>query len=1223
VPWHDSGWNGTICQDPKANSACLALRRTSQNRDDGFESEHAGQPIEHLRKLPPCMAERGTFLSSAPHRYESRLDYSNYSKEHKHILPQSVHIPAFGGVLTPYRWMLREHAWDIASDLALEASFDREPQKGHAPDLIVNTPWVQDCDNQRALLEGFHTLLEPEESLVFFYARQTPLSDGAARQIVAVAKLEKTHALSEYPYEGGKAAGRIRSMVWERPFQHSLRPDAANPGFWHGGVVLPYHQLLEENAKSADIELERFVATVPDEAYEQFLYGTEHVTHGSAITSLQAVRSAVEAASEVLPGPWDNYLSWIDGELNRLWIMQGPAPGLGSALSCFDENFNGTLFAHALAAELEDGADPWPVVEAIFAGDRDIPASAPKLTTMQRKRFARLRGDHTDQYDLMRLLACFELTKSQAIIAFDTKEPLAILANPYLLYEQARLSSDPVSLTTIDRGLFPTDGVQTKPMLPRDPDIALDEADHPLRLRAIAIEALERASSQGHTLLSGDALALRIADLPLSRPAVVDQATLEICAEDFSPEIDILNYEDVLHAQLRRYSLAREVIATHVKTRIGNQKASSVDWAGLVEQQFSPAAEDDADELAAQAEKVEALRAMEASRIAVLTGPAGTGKTTLLKIFLDQTAIVGRDILLLAPTGKARVRLGQQTGRPSQARTVAQFLLEYGRYHTETGRYVIDVHGPTASVTTCIVDESSMLTEDQLAAICSALPTTARLILVGDPQQLPPIGAGRPFVDIIAHLDAEGAAGMARLTVSRRQSGGQLVPAASLPDVQLGSLFSGRSLPPGEDDVLSSGETPADADRLRFVSWDTPNDLRDRVLEVLAKELEAEGGDLERAVELSLGGTVSGEYINFNNGAGLSAETWQILSAHRNLASGSSELNRLIKQSTRSRRLSMAQKIWGMIDPRGADQITYGDKVICLRNHPRTRWNRDDGRQDGYLANGEVGIVNGDFGQGVAKFTKVEFASQPGQSYSFTKKDFSDEGSPYLELAYAVTVHKAQGSEFGTVILVLPRSSQLLTREMLYTALTRQRNRVWVLHQGPFNQFLKLRSDFFSETARRSTNLFGRPAMRELTINDIGGPRKAWLADKLIHATRRSDLVSSKSEVFIADALFEQEKAGKLRYSFEKPLIANGQYRLPDFTIEKGEDVWYWEHCGMMDKPDYVARWQKKLAWYKEQGITVWSKANPQGRLIVTEETRLSPFTSPSADATVKQLLAS
>ncbi|MFM2279216.1 MAG: hypothetical protein RLZZ444_1447 [Pseudomonadota bacterium] len=1233
VPWHDTGWNGRICADPVGNSACLAVRRTAQNRDDDYEASCAGTSLDDLERMPPCLAERGTFLSPRAFNHTSRLDYSNYSDEHKHILPAAVHIPAYGGVLTPFRWMLREHAWQIAEDLGLEAEAAREPQEGKAPKLIVDTPWVQEYDNQRALLEGFHSLIEADQSLVFFYARQTPMAETQARQIVAVARLTSAGKVGEYPYEGGTAAGRIRSMIWERPFQHSLRPDPHNEGFWLDGVVLPYHQVLDLAETSDDIDPAAFVAEVPEEAYTQFRYASEHVTHGSAITALEAVRTAVEASAKVLPGPWGNYLAWIDNELSRLWTMQGAAPGLGSALSCFDAKFNGTLFALALAPQLDASEDAWSVVEAIFDGTRTAPANAPKITSMQRKRFNLLKQD-ADRYDLMRLLACFEITKEQAQDVFSTADPAAVLANPYLIFEGSRLSSDPVCLTTIDRCLFPAADASATPALPREPDIELDEPDHPLRLRAIVIEALEQAASQGHTLLRADILATAVAELPLSRTVTVDAATLELCEEEFAGEIDVCEYEDQPYAQLVRFAQAGNVIRAHIEARLKHVSANSLDWAQLVTSEFGAPASDDKDEKAAQEEKVAALGILERSRIAILTGAAGTGKTTLLKILIGQPDVVGRDILLLAPTGKARVRLGQQTGRPEQARTLAQFLNEFGRYDGATGRYLVSEVGDTASVTTCVVDECSMLTEEQMASLCSVLPKSARLILVGDPQQLPPIGAGRPFVDIIKHLEGEDGHGLARLTVSRRQAGEtgdgdetsrKLVPALSLPDVQLGNLFAGKPLPPGEDAIVSQAATPGDSERLRFREWASPADLRELIIDVLAQELGSDRSTLEHDVELSLGGFEKDGRIYFNAGCGKTAEAWQILSAHRNMASGSAEINRLIKSAVRAERLAAAQRWgrgWKMIPPRGSDQITYGDKVMCLRNHSRKRWNRENGQQNGYLANGEVGIVNGDTGSGKLYWTKVEFASQPRESYSFKPGDFAEEGSPYLELAYAVTVHKAQGSEFGTVILVLPQHSNLLTREMLYTALTRQKNRVWVLHQGAFSHYLKLRSDFFSETAKRCTNLFGQPDMRHLSVQDAKGVRWGWLAEKLVHTTRRGDMVSSKSEIIIADALFELENAGKIRYAFERPLSdSKGGYRLPDFTIEKDQETWYWEHCGMMDSAEYVSRWKQKLDWYeKELKVTVWSADNPGGRLVVTEETRASGFDSNGTHQLIEKL---
>jgi ATP-dependent exoDNAse (exonuclease V) alpha subunit len=167
--------------------------------------------------------------------------------------------------------------------------------------------------------------------------------------------------------------------------------------------------------------------------------------------------------------------------------------------------------------------------------------------------------------------------------------------------------------------------------------------------------------------------------------------------------------------------------------------------------------------------------------------------------------------------------------------------------------------------------------------------------------------------------------------------------------------------------------------------------------------------------------------------------------------------------------------------PMGAEQIVYGDKVINLDNtDPKLPWYRHRKiypyKEDAYIANGEIGMAVGFFWEkGLPDYRwklEVEFSSQKGFKYDFTARDFSEEGNAALELAYALTVHKAQGSQFGKVILVLPNPCRLLSRELLYTALTRQTDRVVVLHQGDRSELRKYSSDDRSEMARRLTNLF-------------------------------------------------------------------------------------------------------------------------------------------------------
>src|SRR5206468_4512942 len=135
----------------------------------------------------------------------------------------------------------------------------------------------------------------------------------------------------------------------------------------------------------------------------------------------------------------------------------------------------------------------------------------------------------------------------------------------------------------------------------------------------------------------------------------------------------------------------------------------------------------------------------------------------------------------------------------------------------------------------------------------------------------------------------------------------------------------------------------------------------------------------------------------------------------------------------------------------------------------------------------------------------------------------------------------------------------LLSRELLYTALTRHQNQLVVLHQGPFAELRKFASEMHSETARRLTNVFAKPAPVRV--------KETFLEDGLIHRTRRNDLVRSKSEVIIADLLYSIEKL-RDKYQYEQELsAADGTRRYPDFTIkddELGLTV-YWQHLGMLD----------------------------------------------------------
>ena len=422
-----------------------------------------------------------------------------------------------------------------------------------------------------------------------------------------------------------------------------------------GGFVMPYHALLAELERRPDLVSTDYIAFAPDDARIQFSYGSEHVSHGAAAAALIAARNALERSAEVLTGPWDRYIRWIDERLSRLWKLQGPAPGLGVVLSALHSGFNGTLFAMALADELEVNTDPWVVIDNIFSGTRKPPAGSPVITTMLRKRWDRLKSQ-SGQIDFLKLLARLELTGDQASRAMAMDAGMA-LSNPYLLFENDRTALEPISFGVVDRGLYPGKEVSAAHPLPPRCNALLAEYDNEYRLRAACVEILENSTEDGHTFLPIEKVTHAAAELPVVHKIPVDADTVDICRDGFVPTVAVIGEGEGMAIQLDRYVAIGKLLTSAVTDRLRNApKLITVDWRSLVNEKFGRMSEQDADEERARSEKATALECLAGSRVGVLIGPAGTGKTTVIQLLLTRADIVGTRVLLLAPTGKARVR---------------------------------------------------------------------------------------------------------------------------------------------------------------------------------------------------------------------------------------------------------------------------------------------------------------------------------------------------------------------------------------------------------------------------------------------------------------------------------------------------------------------------------------------------------------------------------------
>ena len=163
-----------------------------------------------------------------------------YPETHGHFTPTRFVHPVYSAACVPFRWMLREKVEGSAKDgeigiaerLKIGWVPDREPDIRNHQGKEVETAWVQERENQLAMLDTFFGALRPEESLCFFYAKRTPLSERSRRVIVGVGRVLSVGDASEYAYKGEEPP--LRCMLWERNVGHSVRPGFAD------GFLFPY-----------------------------------------------------------------------------------------------------------------------------------------------------------------------------------------------------------------------------------------------------------------------------------------------------------------------------------------------------------------------------------------------------------------------------------------------------------------------------------------------------------------------------------------------------------------------------------------------------------------------------------------------------------------------------------------------------------------------------------------------------------------------------------------------------------------------------------------------------------------------------------------------------------------------------------------------------------------------------------------------------------------------
>jgi hypothetical protein len=1189
VPWHDRRWDGCVCDEPLRNAFCVVLDRIREERDDAAEDAVKGKHFSELSQdeLPACKAESGFFMSAQAWTRTFDHPYRDNKKAqatHGCLKKTAVPVPEYSTFAVPFAWMLRKNQKKLDESLPNPLPPDEKPP--------FDTPWVFGRARQEALSELMCGRLTEEKSLVFFYTKEGhPIGDHLPRLVIGVGRVVKVGKLLRY-----ESTGKATYPLWDRIIRHSVRPDG------HDGFLLPYHDYLEptgdqeEDARRRKLLLE--IAVSVDWGHmREFSHAAELASPGTALSTLTRCLNAVRLVRKhgIAKGPWKEREEWLNRQIAAVWQDRGAFPGTGSAVEALGMRMGTSLFFELLssgAVRPED--DPWTVVDAVLRGKKKPPQAA--YTDDIKAIRSTWEGLSAERRALLKLLSRFDLTPGQTQRWFDPNKrskathaqisDKEILENPYRMAETDLGDPEnvPVSIGMIDRGLMPDSTISAKHPVP-DPSSVASALDK-RRVRAALVTVLKAAADDGDALLSMSEVMERLPKIDLSQPCNVGvdwlsanrdfmsevAETIDIAAKLGQTEKQIPSLQLVEYRQ--QEDRLRKILRARAETKIGGVRA---DWAALLKKAIEEAGgafnANKPRHVAALQEQTEALVHITTRKLAVLTGRAGTGKTSGLGALLLCDDIVKDGVLLLAPTGKARVRLGRATN--AEAMTVAQFLYHLDRYDGVRQRPLLTGKEKYRREKTVVIDEASMLTMDTLLAVLEALDLAhvQRLILVGDPNQLPPIGVGRPFADLVASLEdalmskdsatRELGMAMARLSIEVRA-----IADAPSDTLRLASWFTREQQPVDADRILSDVEVGGAFNDLELCFWKTPEDLRAKLMEQFKKHLGINDEKDTNGFNRALGFSTEG-WMPFDAPEG--SENFQILSPVRMHPHGVHEINRWIQRAFRADKLRSARAYRGT--SLGDEEIVVNDKVIQLENETRSAYDGSN-KLDVYLANGEIGVVC----HGKGDWLNVVFSGRRGITIGYTKRDFP-QGSGPLELAYALTVHKAQGSEFRKVFVIIPRKCRPLTRELLYTALTRSREKLILLIEGDNGACLyDLSRPEESETARRNTNLFTGTVREESEAIPY--------AEHLIHRAEKGHMVRSKSELVIANILFHIQ--GLRDYEYERPYegsIVPGKMR-PDFSwVTPAGNLIVWEHLGMLARDNYRRAWDWKKDWYEKNGF--------------------------------------
>lgn len=409
----------------------------------------------------------------------------------------------------------------------------------------------------------------------------------------------------------------------------------------------------------------------------------------------------------------------------------------------------------------------------------------------------------------------------------------------------------------------------------------------------------------------------------------------------------------------------------------------------------------------------EAIQAINSNNVVIITGGPGTGKTTIIKNVIDIYKSHGKKVVLCAPTGRAAKRMTEMTGE--EAKTLHR-LLEIGKIEKANEFTIMNYEVAPIDADVIIVDEASMVDIYLMNYLLNGIYQGTKLILVGDTDQLPSVGPGSVLKDIIN---------------SER-----------IKTIFLDEIFRQAA----QSKIIVNSHRVNDGEY--FLDKEEQEGLKDDFFYIKEKSQDIM---LDQIISLCKGRLKNfGDYDFFEN--------IQILSPTKKGLLGTKELNKKLQEELNPSSDEKNEKKVGEVIFR------EGDRVMQVKNNYDIYWEKGNTLSLTYESG--TGIFNGELGKIVKidflnKQIKILFDDEKEAWYAFSDMD-------QIEHAYAITVHKAQGSEFDVVIMVVTQSSaMLLTRNLLYTGLTRAKKLLILIGNDNVVKFMIQNAD----TKIRNTGL--------------------------------------------------------------------------------------------------------------------------------------------------------